>query len=79
MRKIRLDEGLKRKLCLEVSKYALDLSKLIFGGVILTGIVNMSTDVSRLVAVGVLAVAITAVVGLALFIIGNHNKDTEGK
>lgn len=39
MRKIRLDEGLKRKLCLEVSKYALDLSKLIFGGVILTGIV----------------------------------------
>lgn len=51
----------------EAGKYLLDVSKLIFGGVILAGVMNLNVDKIVLFIIGTLAVIVTAVIGFILF------------
>ena len=43
-RKIKIDNSTKRELYDKFSDYTLDLSKLVFGGVILAGIMGLSVN-----------------------------------
>ena len=62
-----VSKELIKAIYLEVSKYVLDLSKLIFGGVILTIIID--ADLNRLFTFvgGCMAVAILITIGLILY------------
>lgn len=51
----------------EAGKYLLDVSKLIFGGVILAGVMNLNVDKIVLFIIGTLAVIVTAIIGFILF------------
>lgn len=51
----------------ELGKYCLDMSKLIFGGVILAGIMNLGIQSSYLFGVGGGLVAFFAVIGFTFY------------
>lgn len=51
----------------EVGKYLLDVSKLIFGGVILAGVMNLNVDKLVLFIVGGTSVVLSAILGFVLF------------
>ena len=58
----------KRELMMqEFGKYCLDMSKLIFGGVILSGIMNIGIESSFLFGVGGSLVAFFAVIGFNFY------------
>ncbi|MBQ8486579.1 MAG: ABC transporter permease [Prevotella sp.] len=58
----------KRELMMqEYGKYCLDMSKLIFGGVVLAGIMNLGVDDSFLFIVGGIIVAILAFMGFTFY------------
>lgn len=59
------------KLYLEASRYSLDLSKLIFGGIILSGIMGMQIEKAYLLIVGLIAVILTALFGFIMFLLAN--------
>jgi len=59
------------RLYLEASKYSLDLSKLIFGGVILSGIMGMQIEKTYLLIMGLAAVMLTMLFGFFMFLLGN--------
>lgn len=56
---------------LEASRYSLDLSKLIFGGIILSGIMGMQIEKAYLLIVGLIAVILTALFGFIMFLLAN--------
>lgn len=51
----------------ELGKYCLDMSKLIFGGVVLAGIMNLGVQSSYLFGVGGTLVAFFAVIGFVFY------------
>ena len=51
----------------ELGKYCLDISKLIFGGVILAGIMNLGVEGYYLFGVGGALVAFFAVIGFTFY------------
>ena len=51
----------------ELGKYCLDMSKLIFGGVILAGIMNLGVDNSYLFGIGGTLVAFFAAIGFNFY------------
>ena len=59
------------KLYLEASRYSLDLSKLIFGGIILSGIMGIQIEKAYLLIVGLIAVILTALFGFIMFLLAN--------
>lgn len=71
-RKIRIDRKAKIDLYDKFSSYALDLSKLIFGGVILAGIMGMEVNTTLLFFIGTLSIIILTLLGY-IFIILKHN------
>lgn len=73
IRRIKIDDKTRRKLYLEISKYSLDVSKLIVGGVILSGIMGLSIDKDALIFFGVIAALLSALFGLVMFVLGNKN------
>ena len=64
-------KGTLSRLYLEASKYSLDLSKLIFGGVILSGIMGMQIEKTYLLIMGLAAVMLTMLFGFFMFLLGN--------
>lgn len=72
-RGIKIDNKTKHKLYLEISKYSLDVSKLIVGGVILSGIMGLSIDKNALIVFGVIAALLSGLFGLLMFVLGNKN------
>ncbi len=54
-----------KEICKEAAKYSLDLSKLIFGGIILAGLMNFGINQIVLFVFGLLAVIVTAFVGFS--------------
>lgn len=70
---IKIDNKTKHKLYLEISKYSLDVSKLIVGGVILSGIMGLSIDKNALIVFGVIAALLSGLFGLLMFVLGNKN------
>ena len=71
-KKIRIDSNTRRDLYDKFSDYALDLSKLVFGGVILAGIMGLSINPNILFGLGAFAVIILSLVGF-VFIVLKHN------
>lgn len=57
------EDRVKRTMLAEMGKYCLDLSKLVFGGVILTAIMDLGVSKGHLIMMGILAVLIFATVG----------------
>lgn len=57
----------KKKVLEELAKYLLDISKLVFGGVILSGIMDQGLNPWCLYGFGISVTAISALVGLRLY------------
>ena len=58
----------KRELMMQESgKYCLDMSKLIFGGVILAGIMNLGVDNVYLLGIGGLIVLFLMIIGFVFY------------
>ena len=71
-KRIRIDSNTRRDLYDKFSDYTLDLSKLVFGGVILAGLMKQEIDYAFL-AICALA-AVTAFVGLGMYLIKVSNR-----
>lgn len=71
-RGIRIDSKTKSDLYDKFSSYALDLSKLVFGGVILAGIMGMQVDTNLLFIIGGFSVMILTLLGFILIVL-KHN------
>ena len=71
-RGIRIDKKTKSDLYDKFSSYALDLSKLVFGGVILAGIMGMQVNTNLLFIIGGFSVMILTLLGFILIIL-KHN------
>ena len=56
----------------EISKYSLDLSKLVFGGIILAGIMDLKPNTVLLLALGSVFVAVLAAIGVVFFNLSNR-------
>lgn len=52
---------------LGTSKYLIDLSKLTFGGIILTAIIGLQIDATKLIWLGAVSVFFTALLGSMLY------------
>ena len=72
MKKLKITNSTRQKLFLEISKYSLDMSKLVFGGIVLAGIMGLSLDKALLFGVGMIAVILLAVFGFIFFIVGSQ-------
>lgn len=64
---VKNEKTSQRALYEEAGKYLLDVSKLIFGGVILAGVVNLDVDKIVLFIVGGTSVVLSAILGFVLF------------
>lgn len=64
---VKNEKTSQRALYEEAGKYLLDVSKLIFGGVILAGVVNLDVDKIVLFIVGGASVVLSAILGFVLF------------
>ena len=71
-RGIRIDKKTKSDLYDKFSSYTLDLSKLIFGGVILAGIMGMQVNTNLLFIIGGCSVIILTLLGYILIVL-KHN------
>ena len=71
-RKIKIDNSTKRELYDKFSDYTLDLSKLVFGGVILAGVMGLSVNPNILFGLGTVSVIILSILGFT-FIVLKHN------
>ena len=65
-----LSKANKRKVYLKASDFFLDLAKLVFGGIILTGIVGMDVNKTYLFLIGGIVVILLALWGYIMFIRG---------
>ena len=65
-----LSKANKRKVYLKASDFFLDLAKLVFGGIILTGIVSMDVNKTYLFLIGGIVVVLLALWGYIMFIRG---------
>lgn len=68
----RMNKETTKKLSLEASKYFLDISKLIFAGIALSGITGITENKENLIIWGVLAVIAMALVRFGFFIKGTE-------
>lgn len=57
---------------LEVSKYFMDLTKLIFGGIILTNILSFNINKTAIFVLGILAISIFIGLSLIFFLKGKE-------
>ena len=65
--KQNMSKARKRKLYLKASDFLLDLSKLVFAGIILTGIIDLDTNKALLFIAGSVAVGFFATWGFVLY------------
>ena len=69
-KEIRLSREAKRKVYIKTSDFFLDLAKLVFGGVILTGIMGLDVNKALLFVVGGVVTALLAFFGYTFLIRG---------
>lgn len=62
----------KKKLFVESSKFALDLAKLVFAGIVLAGVKELSINTLWFIGFGAMATLLLATFALGLFIKGNN-------
>lgn len=66
---------LNRKMVLsELGKFFLDIAKLIFGGIILVGIMDLEINRVMLFCVGIVVMCLVAVLGVILISLSDYNK-----
>jgi len=68
--KQNLSKANKRKVYLKASDFLLDMAKLFFAGIILTGLVNFDIDKAYMFAFGIALTVTLSVWGYILFIRG---------
>lgn len=68
---IKMDKKTRLRLYLEISKYSLDIPKLIVGGIIISGIVGLNFNKTSLLIYGILASLMMLSLGIVLFIMGS--------
>ena len=71
-RKIRIDRKTESDIYDKFSDFTLDLAKLIFGGVILAGIMGLDVNTNYLFIIGVLSILVLTLLGYILIIL-KHN------
>ena len=71
---LRIDNNTRRDLYDKFSDYTLDLSKLVFGGVILAGIMGLSVNPNILFGLGAVSVIILTLVGFVFIILKHNNR-----
>ncbi len=59
----------------ELGKYCIDISKLVFGGVILAGIMKLDINRILLFGLGTIIVLLTVIAGLICMLLANSNKN----
>lgn len=64
-------KGIKELMYKEVGKYCLDLSKLVFGGVILAGVMDLGFDLIPLILVGLGFVFVFGAMGMFAIFMAN--------
>lgn len=69
---MKIDKKSKQAIFSELGKYCLDISKLIFGGVILAGIMQLNINQMILFIVGLLVVTLFALSGLLLIALSKN-------
>lgn len=69
-----MEKNRKEALFAELGKYSMDISKLVFGGVILAGIMRLDVNKIALFGLGVLVVIATLVAGLIFTILSYSKK-----
>ena len=67
LRVIKMKQKKRELMMQELGKYCLDMSKLIFGGVILAGIMNLGVENIYLFGVGGVLVAFFAAIGFNFY------------
>ena len=72
--KLRIDNNTRPDLYDKFSDYTLDLSKLVFGGVILAGIMGLSVNPNILFGLGAVSVIILTLVGFVFIILKHNNR-----
>lgn len=68
----KVNRKTRKAVYLEASKYISDLTKLIFGGIILTNILNFNIDKTIIFVSGFIAVIILTAFSFALFLKGKE-------
>lgn len=68
----RVSKKTQKAVYLEASKYISDLTKLIFGGIILTNILNFNIDKVIIFVVGTIAIIGFVILSLLLFLKGKE-------
>lgn len=59
----------------ELGKYCIDISKLVFGGVVLAGIMKLDVNRALLFGLGTVVVLLTVSAGLICILLANSNKE----
>ncbi len=67
-------KGRKELMYGEISKYSLDLSKLVFGGIILAGIMDLNPNATLLLILGSVFVVVLAAIGIVFFNLSNSKE-----
>ena len=67
------DKPIKSAIFAELSKYCLDLSKLVFGGVILTTVMDSDLNRTFLILAGTFAVMIFILIGVLVMYLTTNN------
>lgn len=65
-----LSKANRRKVYLKASDFLLDMAKLVFAGIILTGLVNLDVDKIYLFVFGILLTIVLSLWGYLMFIRG---------
>lgn len=73
-RPIKIDANTKRDLYDKFSDYALDMSKLVFGGVILAGIMGLKIDKTILFVIGAFVVGLFALAAFVMIVLKHNNR-----
>lgn len=59
----------------EAGKYSLDISKLVFGGVVLAGIMNLDVNTWILFSIGTIVVTLTAMAGFLMLYLSKIKRE----
>ena len=64
----------KEAIFAELGKYSIDISKLVFGGVVIAGIMKLDVNRLALFGIGILVVIATLITGLIFIALSNSKK-----
>lgn len=69
-----MTEEREKALFAEIGKYCTDISKLVFGGIILAGLMDWGIDRLALLLSGIAAVTLLAVAGICFSVLSDNKK-----